>query len=407
MPSETIVTRENSPLEKGSLHNSMRNANLNKIVSITFCLMVFISGVLPCYAQEETEWDKMVRECGVHLSEDGAGEDYKIDVKRAELTYDVDIESFDVSEDRIVIVFSDWTIGIFDKGMNLKGSFDQGFPETICGVMIHNDNIVLFHTRNDYATEINQEGEFVALYWAPRENARHIDDYAFSSLRKTSKDSYYMAYDIRSDPEQESANHNGAPYLIREDETGKKEVLYDSYICHKRRLVKLVILSVIFLFSVGLFALAFITSIAREIERGEYESPEDLIRTLKILNAMNHDDSESDVPYIEIPAPRERTNMTESFYMSFLKVVDINSKIFCIVGAVLFLSLIVMAFTIGVKIYAVISSAIVTVALLVWVWIYLNKKHETIDYYGRIRAFLLILSGTISMSIIFLVISWK
>ena len=229
-------------------------------------ILIFLELIAPaiCYAEQESSWDKMVSECNVRVADDSVDEFYRIDVKKADLSFEANIQSFDVSKDRIVIVFSDGTMGIFNDKMQLINSFEYKPSDTLCGVMFHGDNIVLFQTRLDYATEITQNGGYVTLYDISNKYNETME-YAFKNTRRTEKTTCYMSYG--GIPEDEMRSWD-VPRLVRVDANGQKEIIYDALKYQIIRVIKGMILMILaIILAIVLFILYIRVYIPRNKER--------------------------------------------------------------------------------------------------------------------------------------------
>ena len=244
----------------------MRKYHVVLVIVITIYLMTATT----VDAETKSFWDLMcddniIRKC--RINEDN--ENYILKISSGEITGKEDINSFDVSSDRIVIVFADSTIGIYDKDMNLINAFRfRNSADTMCGVVFHRENIVLFKARSDYATEITQDGEFVALYKIVSDE--NISDYTYESLRESNDGTYYMYVDEKPD---EIYQYYYAPYLIRETNSGKREVLYDSYKYFFRR--KLLHSGAFFFLAIICVSgmVMYYKRVKKKKERGEYVNP--------------------------------------------------------------------------------------------------------------------------------------
>ena len=201
---------------------------IRKVLLLSFCLIFAFPSI--CYSTEIGEFEQLCKD--YHITEQhSAHDDVIVKCERASIRLDKDIQSFDVSDNRIVICFSNGSLGIFDEKMHLIDSFWLQVPSKTCGVIINGDNIVLVTNYNGHATEITQQGDFVRLYEIPEQWEPLIAEKTLNNTREQNGVRYYISTD-------NTIPKNGiqidVPYLLKETENGQIEVLYDASEHHKK-----------------------------------------------------------------------------------------------------------------------------------------------------------------------------
>ena len=257
-------------------------------------ILGMLSGADECFGESTSSWNKLLDAAGIdelHEAKDPNADMYIVKVEDSDLTFKSNVESFDVSEDRIVIAFTDDTLGIFDKKMNIVHSYKCSSSGTICGVLFKDDNILLFYARCNYVTEISQGGDFIALYDAPSDP--RITKYAYLNTCVSDNCLYYVS-DDKKVPAVE-ARWTCEPYLIRQRDDGEKELLYDSYVYHRNRIIVFVA-AFGFLFIALLSLILFILfSVNKKMEKGELDPYwtemhlQEVNNTLDMLKSMDDD----------------------------------------------------------------------------------------------------------------------
>ena len=182
------------------------------------------------YAESEDTWEQLADKYGI--KEITMNDEEAVVCNKADIRMDSDIQSFAVSKDRIAIVFSDFTFGVFSGKMELISSFKLSAPGRTCGVLSHDNNYILFTDYSGYATEITEKGKFVCMYRIPEQYYREIDEWVMRSLHKYDGNKYSIS-DKESSIPKVTANIKG-PYLIKVDENGEYDTLYDALEHHKK-----------------------------------------------------------------------------------------------------------------------------------------------------------------------------
>lgn len=198
--------------------NSRRHKS-RKIRCILVGTCLFIALMASCqltYALEDSGWENLEKNGKIEKKDSDAKE--RVVVEKGKISYKADIESFDVSDDKIVITFTDNTLGVFDKQMKLRSAYKMDIGDAFCDVLLHNGNIVLFPSRHSFATEIDCKGNFVCTY--------DISNYDLKTLYciRNQGTLFYMSVDKTKLDGQ--ATLFSAPYLIKETDRGTKKVLY-------------------------------------------------------------------------------------------------------------------------------------------------------------------------------------
>ncbi|MEA4923540.1 MAG: hypothetical protein VB031_09360 [Eubacteriaceae bacterium] len=104
------------------------------------------------------------------------------------------ITAVDVSEDEhIAIMFSDETIGIYDKQMNYASAYKFDTEGEFSGILWKGNNLLLFKARSDYGVEIDAEGELVNVYKEdPVYDDVLWDEYVLSKKRVVNNNKYII-----------------------------------------------------------------------------------------------------------------------------------------------------------------------------------------------------------------------
>lgn len=273
----------------------IRKIYIATVVTVLLIILL-LSCAENCFGESTSAWEKMLDAAGVselHKVNNPNANMYIVKVEKSDLTLTSDVESFDVSDNRIAIAFADQTLGIFDDNMKLIKSYKCKSAGTTCGVIFKNENLLLFYDRCDYVTEISQSGEFVALYDAPRDI--RITDYAYMNTCVSDKYLYYVSND-KDIPEAKSRWVN-EPYLIRQTNDGKKEILYDSYDHHRKRTLAFIVCPAIFFLLILLLLFHF----NRKREKGEldpYWTEMHMQQTKKTVKMIQVTDNTFDNPLI-------------------------------------------------------------------------------------------------------------
>lgn len=201
------------------------NPKLNKRIYFPIILFtvvcVFLCHITPVFAADTSAWEEAYRK--LELEEIKPVESEKFRCEIDDFKEDLDICSFDVSKDLIVINYITLgcsNLGVYDSKMNLINKLDPDTKSKSCDVLINGNNIVIF-SGSQYATEINQNGEFVKMY---KINA---------SMPVYDKSLLICKNDIWQNGEHYYTK--GETQLIKESKKGKKTILYDCTEAHHRR----------------------------------------------------------------------------------------------------------------------------------------------------------------------------
>lgn len=164
-----------------------------------------------------------------------------------------------MSRNYIIILFNKrasaypYLLGIFDMDMNLVRSFEITDPYKELGIVVHGKNIVLIPDGCEYATEISYKGEFVHLYEFIEDDYFTIYDTTMNNTRKFGEYKYYITNNKNKVPKE--GGYTDKAFLIKEDASGNKTVLYDASKHHRLRAIALVfaIIMMIITIASGIF----------------------------------------------------------------------------------------------------------------------------------------------------------
>lgn len=262
-----------------------------KIIILSLSIAAIFSATSFVDAGYRNNWDKIFDEYDIHRVDAKENARQIEIIERGNITYKADIQSFDINDKYIVIAFSDDTIGLFDKNMNLLYGYKCNSWDKSCGVLLNGENIVIFYGGGNYATEITKDMGFVALY-SVEMDMHALDETFFVAVRKFGSYTYHMSDDKEG---YDGYILSNAPYFIKEDEDGNKTVLYDVYKYHIRRRILFISSFVLFFMSIIGSMIFMLYRNKKRKERSEYINPysdnelykKEIKRTINMINAMD------------------------------------------------------------------------------------------------------------------------
>ncbi|MGX8774015.1 MAG: hypothetical protein ACSW8G_03040 [Bacillota bacterium] len=202
-------------------------------------LIVLICGITQtAYADESSRWDDICNTTDIKEIEYRG--DKTVYLEKTKLDFNCTIDAFDVSEEKIAVVFCESrrdTLGIFDNNFRLISSFEMtDFPGRTSGIAIHGDNVVLFPGDAQFATEITTDGEYVCMYKVSNKDSGTAMHLTTRTIEKVGNDTYY----VNSRKEMPGGDWGSfdEPYLIKENAAGEKTILFDSHKWYEKGLLR-------------------------------------------------------------------------------------------------------------------------------------------------------------------------